>query len=330
MRKALYILNEEAFPLIYGPAEQAEIADLVEVIAPAQTAASIQQRPDLLAEVEIILSGWGAPKFDAAFLEKAPQLKAVFYGSGSVRAIVTDAFWDRGVTLCNAYGANAVPVSEYTLATILFSLKLGWKFALANKGIGEAPNRGNVPGACGSTVGLISLGMIGRLVRERLKPFELNIVAYDPFLKPEDAARLGVEQVSLEELFERSHVVSLHTPLLQDTVGMVRREHFASMKPFATFINTSRGRIIDEPGLAEVLQERPDLQAILDVTYPEPPEPGSPLYSLPNVILTPHIAGSVSDECRRMGRYMIEELRLFLAGQPLKWKLCPEKADLLA
>jgi phosphoglycerate dehydrogenase-like enzyme len=330
MLKALYILNEEAFRLIYGKNEQASIAELVDVIAPPQTAAAVLKRPDLLAETEVIFSGWGPPRLNAEFLDMAPRLKAIFYGSGSVRQMVTEDFWERNITLCNAYAANAVPVSEYTLATILFSLKLGWRFALANKGIGSIPDRREIPGAFGSTVGLISLGMIGRLVLDRLKPFDLNVIVFDPFLSAEEANRLGVERVSLEEIFQQADVVSLHTPLLEETIGMVRQEHFASMKPQATFINTSRGRIIDEPGLIQVLQDRPDLQAVLDVTYPEPPAAGSPLYSLPNVILTPHIAGSTATECRRMARYMIDELRNFLAGKPLRWKLSRESAATLA
>ncbi len=328
--KALYILNKEAFSLIYGAAEQSEIARLVDVIAPPQTANSILDRPDLLNEVEVIFSGWGAPLMDQVFLEKAPNLKAVFYGSGSVRHFVTDAFWDREIVLCNAYAANAVPVSEFTLASILLSLKLAWRCAAANRGAASMPDRLDIPGVYGTTVGLISLGMIGRLVRDRLRPFNINVVAFDPFLSRESAAELDVELLSLPELFGRSDVVSLHAPLLQETTGMVKREHFAAMKRNATFINTARGAIVDEPGLIEVLRERPDLHAVLDVTFPEPPEKSSLLYSLPNVTLTPHIAGSVNSECRRMGRYMVEELRHYLKKEPLQWRLSKERAAVLA
>ena len=125
--------------------------------------------------------------------------------------------------------------------------------------------------------------------------------------------------VPLDEVFRRSDVVSVHTPWLPETVGMITGGHIAAMKPYATFINTSprRGdpRKRDDRGAAQ----RPDLWAVLDVTYPEPPPADSPLYTLPNVLLTPHIAGSVGEECRRQGRYMIEELERYLAGQPLIW-----------
>lgn len=330
MTKALYILNEEAADMIYGPEERTEIEGLVDVIAPPQTAASAQSRPDLLNEVEVIFSGWGAPRMDEAFLNKTPNLKAVFYGAGSVRGFVTDTFWQRDLILCNAYAANAVPVSEFTLASILLSLKLAWRSAAANKGLAKMPAHREIPGAYGSTVGLVSLGMIGRLVCERLRPFDLNVIASDPFVTKETAEELNVEIVSLDDLFRRSDVVSLHAPLLDETRAMVRKEHFASMKPNAAFINTARGAIVDETGMIEVLIKRPDLHAVLDVTDPEPPEKGSPLYSLSNVTLTPHIAGSVNRECRRMGRYMIEELRRFLNEEPLQWRLSQEKARSLA
>jgi phosphoglycerate dehydrogenase-like enzyme len=167
-------------------------------------------------------------------------------------------------------------------------------------------------------------------VRERLRPFDLRVIAYDPFLSAAEAQSLGVEKVALDELFQRSDVVSLHTPWLKETEGMIRGEHFRAMRPGTTFINTARGAIVDEPGLIAALGERPDLTAVLDVTWPEPPVAGSPLYSLPNVILTPHIAGSQGNECRRMGRCMLEEYERWSRGEPVRWQISREKAKLLA
>jgi phosphoglycerate dehydrogenase-like enzyme len=328
--KGLYVLNEDAFERIYGRPEQSDIAELVDIYAPPRTAGSVKEDPGLLAEAEVILSGWGAPLMDESFLAAAPKLEAVFYGAGSVRGFVTEALWERGVRVTSAYAANAVPVSEYTLAAILFSLKRGWHFSSAIKREGRYPPREEMPGAYGSTVGLVSLGMVGTLVRERLAPFDVRVVAYDPYVSEQEAARLVVEPWSLERLFRESDVVSLHTPLLEETRGMVTGDHIRSMKRGATFINTARGAIVKQGEMAEALAQRPDLWAVLDVTHPEPPEPGSPLYALPNVVLTPHIAGSMGAECRRMGRYMVEELRRYAAGEPLRWEITREKAALLA
>ncbi|HLH75129.1 MAG TPA: hydroxyacid dehydrogenase [Chloroflexota bacterium] len=330
MLKALYILRSDRFELVYGPEERAEIDKLVDVYAPPQSAESVRGNPRILADAEVILSGWGAPVLDAAFLAAAPKLKAFFYGAGSIKAIVTDAFWDRGIVMTSAYAANAVPVAEFTLSQILYSLKRGWYFATTIKCERRWVTKATVPGGYGSTVGLISLGMVGRRVRELLKAFDLAVLAYDPFLTPDMARELDVERCSLEDIFRRADVVSLHTPWLKETEGMITGAHLASMKPNATFINTSRGAIVRESELIEVLQRRPDLWAILDVTYPEPPVPGSPLYLLPNVVLTPHIAGAMDGECRRLGRYTVEELRRYVNGEPLRWAITREREALLA
>jgi phosphoglycerate dehydrogenase-like enzyme len=328
--KALYLLDSEAFEKIYGDEERAAVAELADVYAPPQTADSVAKDPGVLAGVEVILSGWGAPAMDAAFLEAAPDLRVVLDGAGSIRHVATPALWERGVRITSAYAANAVPVSEYTLAAILFSLKRGWHFAFSARREKALPGQGQVPGAYGSTVGLVSLGMVGRLVRERLQPFALNVVAYDPYVTSEEARVLGVDLISLEDLFVSSEVVSLHAPWLPETEGMILGSHLASMKRNATLINTSRGAVVREAEMVEVLEERPDLWAVLDVTHPEPPEPDSRLYDLPNVVLTPHIAGSLGGECRRMGRLVVDELRQYVAGEPLEYEITRERAALLA
>ena len=125
-------------------------------------------------------------------------------------------------------------------------------------------------------------------------------------------------------------MASLHTPWLPETERLITGAHLASLKPYATFINTARGAIVREDEMIAVLQQRPDLVAVLDVTYPEPPAADSPLYTLPNVIITPHIAGSMQAECRRQGQYMIAELERYLAGQPLKYGLTRAKAAIMA
>ncbi len=332
MTKGLIILEQHPFQLIYGDRLQVEIAHRVKLLNEKPlTKAEVTADPSILAEVEVIFTGWGAPVMDEAFLAAAPKLKAVFYGAGSIRGFTTDAFWARNITVTSAYAMNAVPVSEFTLASILFSLKNAWRYVLGTKRDGKIPAKTSCAGAYGSKVGLISLGMIGRLVRERLRPFDLEVLAYDPFVTREQAAALSVEIVSLEEIFKQCDVVSLHTPWLKETERMITGAHFRSMKPGATFINTARGAVVCEDELIEVLQERPDLTALLDVTYPdEPPKPGSPLLSLPNVVLTPHIAGSMDLECRRMGQLMIEEFDRWSRGDSLKWGLTKEKAATLA
>lgn len=328
--KGLFLLNPDAYEKIYGLPEREAIRARVDITAPLQTQESIDARPEVLSDVDMIFSGWGMAELTEDFLEAAPNLKVVFYGAGSIRYFATDAAWDRGIVITSAYAANAVPVSEYTLAQILLSLKRVWYYAREIKEKQRWVSKSPVPGAFESTVGLISLGKVGRLVAERLQPFDLNVLAYDPYVASEDAAALGVELVGLDRIFEAADMVSLHAPKLPETLGMITGAHFAAMKEGATFINTARGAIVREEAMIEVLQRRPDLYAILDVTDPEPPLPGSPLYTLPNVVLTPHVAGSMGGECRRMGQTMVEELKRYLAGDPLRWSISRDRAQILA
>ena len=330
--KSIYILNTDAYDVIYGADERADLANLLDIYAPQQTVQSVTEHPEILKPVEVIISGWGAPCMDAGFLDSAPDLKLVLYGAGSIRGIVTDEFWDRGNLINSAYGANAIPVAHYTLSQILFCLKHGWQFAHAVKRLHGYPMQQEFmgPGAYRSTVGIISLGMVGRMVCQLLAPFQLRIVAYDPYVTPDTAQSLGVELVALGDVFRQADVVSLHTPWLKETEGMITGKHFQQMKQGASFINTSRGAVVSEDEMIGVLAQRPDLFAVLDVTHPEPPAPDSALYTLENVVVTPHIAGSMGRECNRMGRYMVEDLQRYLRGEPLMWGITREMAKVLA
>jgi phosphoglycerate dehydrogenase-like enzyme len=324
-KKSLFILGSGNFEKIYGPGEQTAVRELTDVYSEPLTSADVQSDYTILKDCEIIFSGWGGPRIDETFLAAAPNVKAVFYGAGSIKGIVSDAFWNRDIIITSSWVANAVPVAEYTLSQIVFSLKKGWQHIRQIQENKRYSGKMDVPGAFGSTVAIISLGVIGRMVCEHLRHFDLDVIAYDPFVSPEDAESLGVRLCSLEACFQQGDVVSLHAPWLPETEKMIRRDHFASMKKDATFINTARGAIVDESGMIEVLQTRNDLMALLDVTYPEPPVAGSPLYDMPNVVLTPHIAGSMGKECRRMGQYAVAECRRYLAGEPLKWQITREK-----
>jgi phosphoglycerate dehydrogenase-like enzyme len=173
-------------------------------------------------------------------------------------------------------------------------------------------------GNFGNTVSLLGAGVIGRTVLNLLKPFNLKVCVFDPFLSAEDALALGVSKVELLEAFERGNVVSNHLANLPATVGLLRGEHLAALPQNATFINTGRGATVRENEMIEVLQQRSDLSALLDVTYPEPPREDSPLWTMPNVFLTSHIAGSIGDEVVRMADYIIEEFDAWEKGEPLR------------
>ena len=328
--RGLYVLNPDAYAAIYAPDARADIARLVEFPAPAQTAQSVRANPALLAGVDVILSGWGMTVLDEPLLAAAPALKAVFYGAGSIRHFVTEAMWERGIIVTTAAHANALPVAEFTVAAIVMSLKQVWRLQREVREERRFVARTPVIGMYGSTVGLIGLGMIGRMVATRLRSYDVHLLACDPFMTASSAVELGVELCTLEAIFARSDVISLHAPWLPQTEGMITGAHLASMRENAAFINTARGALVREAELITVLQQRPDVCAVLDVTHPEPPASDSPLYTLPNVVLTPHIAGSVGAECRRMGRAMADELARFVRGAPLHWSVTRTQAASMA
>jgi phosphoglycerate dehydrogenase-like enzyme len=317
MKQAVLVGLPQYIPLAYPEEVRNEIGKMVTLLPGSFQGAEWKERGSDLAEAEFLLATWGMPVLDRAFLEAAPRLRAVFYAAGSVKGFATPESYARGILISSAWEANAVPVAEYSLSTILLGLKGFWLTQRQMRGGSFSHDRSPVAGAYRTKVGLVSLGAIGRRVAAHLSRFEVNVIAYDPFADPVKSAELGVTLVSLGELFAQSDVVSIHAPWLPETEKMINGALLSSMKSGACLINTSRGAVIDEEDLCRVLGERADLTAVLDVTHPEPPLPDSPLRTLENVILTPHIAGSMGGEISRMGRWMVDELSRQLDGKEL-------------
>ncbi|MBO0979732.1 hydroxyacid dehydrogenase [Microbacterium sp. SD291] len=306
---------------VYPADVLAGIDRIADLRRPFLTAQELAADPAALRDTEVLLTGWGAPVVDASLLEAAPRLRAVLHAAGSVKHIVTEAAWERGITVVSAAAANAEPVAEMTAAQII----------LAARGVPGSRRRyrsermlaaaAAASGTRGSTVGLVALGEIGRRVAERLRGTGVRLLAADPFASASDALDLGVELVSLEELFSRCRVVSLHAPLLPSTEGMIGDALLERMPEGATLINTARGGLIDEEGLVDVLSRRADLTALLDVTAQEPPAADSPLWSLENVELTPHVAGSMGSDRGAMGQLVADELQRLIEGAPLRHRI---------
>ncbi|WP_219536447.1 hydroxyacid dehydrogenase [Nonomuraea guangzhouensis] len=319
MLNGLYVMDPNRFDDVYGPEARAAIERHLVIDSPLLTRDQIT--PDVLAGLDVLVTGWGAPKLDAEFLAAAPKLSLVLYGAGSIKPMVTPEMWARGVRVTSAATANAEPVAEFALSQILYALKHGWRYVLAARAAAASAPRGPELGAYGATVGLVSLGATGRATARLLSHHKLDVQAYDPYADPAQAERLGVRLVGLEELFATSDVVSLHSPLTPETERLVGTELLESMKHDATLINSARGGLVDEAALVDVLSRRTDLFAVLDVTDPEPPVDGSPLFTMPNIVVTPHVAGSLGHERRRHGETMADELARYVAEEPLLYEI---------
>ncbi|WP_181801580.1 hydroxyacid dehydrogenase [Streptomyces shenzhenensis] len=316
---ALFAMNPVHLHELFPPRQMTRLQELVRVDSelvvhdfsdPRATAA--------LAEAEVLVTGWGCPHIDARVLDAAPRLHTVLHAAGSVRSLVSDAFWDRGLTCASAADANAVPVAEYSLAAILLAGKDA--FALRERfrreRVHPATTDYSAVGNLGRRVGVIGASRVGRRLLELLRPFDLEVSLYDPYVDEVTAKKLGAVSRSLQDLLRTSDIVSLHAPDLPATRHLLDRERLALIPDGGVLINTSRGALIDHAALTDELTSG-RLSAVLDVTDPEPLPASSPLYQLPNVFLTPHIAGSLGNELERLGRTVVDELGRLTRGLPL-------------
>ncbi|WP_367320123.1 hydroxyacid dehydrogenase [Streptomyces sp. HUAS ZL42] len=271
-----------------------------------------------LAEAEVLITGWGCPHLDADTLASTPRLRAVLHAAGSVRSLIGDALWQHGISVSSAVTGNAVPVAEYTLAMILLAGKDAFTHRERFRATHAQPSPAETApiGNLGRRVGVIGASRVGRRLLELLRPYDLEILLYDPYVDAADAAALGAELLPLEDLLRRSDIVSLHAPDIPETHHMLDRPRLALIPDGGVLINTSRGALVDHAALTEELVSG-RLHAVLDVTEPEPLPADSPLYTLPNVFLTPHIAGSLGNELERLGRIVVEELERLAVGLPL-------------
>jgi phosphoglycerate dehydrogenase-like enzyme len=267
-----------------------------------------------------IISGWRSPKFDEAFLKRAPNLKFIAHSAGSVKAFVSDALFERGIRITTAAAGNAFPVAQFTIATMVSLLKqVPWISQAYARGDQEEILRRKA--LCRELqdidVGIIGASRVGReVIRILNQQPRVKIKVFDPMLKAEQATAMGALRVSFEEAC-RSEVVSIHAPSLPSTRHMFNSMTLSLLPDHAVLVNTSRGSLIDETALVAELKRRP-LYAAIDVTEPEPPAPDSPLRSCPNLVMTPHIAGALRQGRFDMGQLAIDETLRFLAGQPLQ------------
>lgn len=315
---AMICIPDEHLQHVYPVELIEQIKDATRLLAPPLAPRAFREAKESLAEVEVVFTGWGMPRLDDAVLQNAPKLRAVFYAAGATDYLITDASVARGITVCSAIEFNAIPVADFTVGQIFYGLKCGWQHVLAGRRTHHWKKIPQTPGAYRTTVGLVSLGAVGREIARRLRSSDLRVVAYDPFVPEAQAHELGVELIDLDAVFREPDVVSVHTPLIPETRGMIGEPLFRSLKPHATLINTSRGGVLDQTALVQVLGDRPDVIAVLDVTDPEPPQPDDPLWALDNAVITPHIAGSMGSECHRMTEAMIEDFRRWMNGELLQ------------
>lgn len=296
-------------------------------VSPGGGALADPRATRMIADADILVTGWGTTRQGRSLHELAPRLGALVHTAGSVRSLVDESVFARSVAVSSQAENNARPVAEYTLAMILLSGKA--VFAVqhdyrTHRAVQDESELLGGRGLYGLRVGIIGASRIGRRVIELLRPFDVDVLLHDPYTSPAEAARLGARYASLDDLMASCQVVSLHAPLLDATRGMITARQLGLLPDGATFINTARGALVDGEALVEELATG-RIHAVLDVTDPETPERSSLLWTLPNVVLTPHTAGSAGNEVRRLGDGAVHEVERLTHGQPLAHSISREQ-----
>lgn len=331
MKAAFFNNNPGTVDFVFGMGRKETIAETYDLYPEIVTQKNIREHLPHLQDLEVIFSTWGMFPLTPAQLDQLPNLKFVFYGAGSVAGFAK-CFLDRGIGVMSAWGANAIPVAEFTVAQIVLAMKGYFTNLQHNKSLAGyvSWNRTYHYGNFAQTVSILGCGMIGREVIRRLKEYQLNILIYDPYVSEEQAEQLGAKKVELVEAFRQGDVISNHMPNLEATVGNIDGACFEAMRDGGVFINTGRGKTVKEEEMIAVLKKRPSLTALLDVTWPEPPAEDSELFRLNNVFISSHIAGSIGNEVIRMADYCIAECERYVKGEPLQYAVTAEMLKTMA
>ncbi|HZR09006.1 MAG TPA: phosphoglycerate dehydrogenase [Myxococcales bacterium] len=282
--------------------------------------AQVDFKPGLTpAELREVIGGYdalavrSATKVTADLLSAAGRLRVIGRAGTGVDNIDLATATRRGVVVMNAPGGNSVSVAEHTVALLLaLARQVADASQSTRAGKWEKKKFASGRELSGKTLGVIGTGNIGALVVQRAKAFGMKVVAYDPFLSEEAAAKLGVELVALPDIFRRSDAITLHVPLTEQTKNMVGAPQLAQMKPGALLINCARGGLVDEKALADALRSKRLGGAALDVFESEPPSADHPLFACENFIATPHLGGSTEDAQQNVAVIVCEAMVEYL------------------
>lgn len=273
----------------------------------------------LVGDAEVILTSWGSPHLTEEIVRLAKNLKYVAHAAGTVKFLVPEMIFDRGVRVFSAAQRIAWSVAEYCLAVLLSSLRRVKEFDRETRA-GNWKQSGMVGlELAGKRVGIVSASSTARAFLELLRPFHCEILIYDPFLTEERAAQLGGRTATLDEVMQ-CEVVSVHAPKLPETEGMITRRHFSLIPDGATFVNSSRGSVLDEAALVDELRSG-RIRAALDVYASEPVPKEHPLAGLDNVLITPHVAGHAEEGHRALMEAVVTDIVSAESGRTTRYEV---------
>jgi len=276
----------------------------------------------IIDEFDAIIAGMD--EITANVIKKGKNLKIIARHGVGVDNVDVKAATEHGIIVSYTPGANTNAVAEHTFALILALVKnIPNLNELGKRGIWAGRRQLNIE-LQGKVLGIIGLGRIGRTVAKMAKAFNMEVIAYSPHVRKEDANKLGVKLVPLEELLSKSDIISIHTSLTPEKVHMISHEQFKLMKKTAYIVNTARGELIDETALIDALKNGRIAGAALDVLEIEPPSPNNELFKMTNVIITPHCAAYTLEAIKRMGDMVTESVVAALRGERPPYVVNPE------
>ncbi|MFD0958548.1 hydroxyacid dehydrogenase [Paenibacillus chungangensis] len=287
-----------------------------------------EQLAEQLTNADIAITSWGCQELTGELLAHAPNLKGVLHAAGTVKGVVTPELWAKGIRVSSGAEALGLGVAETALGLTIASLKDMWRLSQYTREGGWG-RTDRVTELYGIKVGVVGAGNAGRHYMKLMRNFEVERLLFDPMVTEEQAAAIGATKVSFQQLLTQSDVISIHAPALPETYRMFNDDAFGLMKDDCILINTARGSIIDEAALVQHLR-RGRLFACLDVTDPEPPAVDHPFRALPNVVLLPHIAGSVNNGLYRLGAFTIADLRRLLNEETMRGEVTAAQLNTIA
>lgn len=321
----------DRFPLVFPSPLLQELEELVDYHEIPRPAGRAGQDPAYLRELyqaDILLTGWGTPMLPEDLVRRG-NVKYLCHVSGSVRGQIPRALLEQGLLVSNWGTSISRTIAEATLMMILACLR---RVRPVQE---ELHHRGGYRGVPQSNslferrVGLIGFGAIARELVPLLRPFEVHIAAYDPYVSDEHFARMGVERKpDVRSVFSTCDIISLHAARTRETAGLVNRETLRLLPDNGVLVNSARGALIDEADLAAELQSG-RLWAALDVYEHEPLPPNSPLRGLERLLLFPHQAGPTPDRLVDMGKTAVANIRRFLAGEEPVGKVTVQQYDIM-
>ena len=296
----------------------ARLAEWGEVAVNETDKAEKETVKQIIAGADIAITSWGVPQLDKEILDCAPNLRFVAHAAGSVKGIVSDELYARGIRVVSSARILSYGVSETALGLTICACKNVFAFNEEIRNGGWVEDYSVITELFDITVGVVGCGFAGSHYIELLQAFGVNVLAYDPLLDEAAIAAMGAKKADLDTLLAESDVVSLHAPALDSTRHMINGRALSLMKDRAILINTARGALVDEEALAQALRGGKLKYACLDVTDPEPPAADSPLRGIPNCIMTPHLAGLANNGKLKIGAHVADEIGRFLTGGCLR------------